>query len=203
VGARVRLLRLPWPSRASLSALGVSLAVAAGCASTRPAPPVSGYLQALESGDVTGAWKLTSERYRRGTSEEQFSTRFADPRARAAHVAAIRSALGTVAPELLEQAPAAPAPSEAVRGLVSAARAGRFEEAWRWLSAPERARYTPERLASDLRAVPDAEQRLTRALEAVERPGQSSGTETRWPLPTGGAVRVVLEDGQPRVAALE
>jgi len=29
------------------------------------------------------------------------------------------------------------------------------------------------------------------------------GTETRWPLTTGGAVRVVLEDGQPRVAALE
>jgi hypothetical protein len=164
---------------------------------------VSRYLQALESGDVAGAWNLTSERYRRGTSEEQFSTRFADPRARAAHAAAIRSALGTVAPELLEQAPAAPAPSEAVRALVAAARAGRFEEAWRWLSAPERARYTPERLDSDFRAVPDAERRLTRALEAVERPGQSSGTETRWPLPSGGAVRVVLEDGQPRVAALE
>ncbi len=188
-------------TRSMLWALGVLLAT--GCASTRPSPPVSRYLQALESGDLAGAWELTSERYRRETSREQFSSRFADPRTRAAHVAAIRSALGTAAPELLEQGPAAPAPAEAVRALVSAARAGRFEEAWRWLSAPERARYTPERLASDFRTVPDAEQRLTRALEAVERSGQSTGTETRWPLASGGAVRVVLEDGLPRVAALE
>jgi hypothetical protein len=191
------------PIRAWGCALGVSVAFAAGCASTRPAPPLSQYLQALESGDVARAWGLTSERYRRETSQEQFSARFADPGARTAHVAAIRSALGGAAPELLEESPEAPAPAEAVRALVTAARAGRFAEAWRWLSAPERARYSPERLAADFRTVPDAEQRLTRAMEAVERPGLSSGTETRWPLPSGGAVRVVLEDGQPRVAALE
>jgi hypothetical protein len=182
---------------------GSCLALLAACTTPRPSPPVTRYLQALESGDLAGAWELTSERYRHQTSKEAFAARFAEPQARAAHVAAVRSALESTAPELLERPQAASAPAEAVRALSSAARAGRFEEAWGWLAAAEKARYTPERLASDFRRVPDAEQRLTRALEAIERPGESSGIETRWRLPSGGTVRVVLEDGQPRVAALE
>jgi len=71
------------------------------------------------------------------------------------------------------------------------------------MAAPERSRYTPERLARDFRATPEADLRLSRALAAVEHPGETAGGETHWPLPTGGAVRVTVEDGQPRVLALE
>jgi len=126
-----------------------------------------------------------------------------DPAARSAHVARVRAALSGSAPELLDMPAPTDPPAEAVRALARAARAGDFAEAWRWLAAPERTRYTPERLATDFRAAPGSEQRLSRALAAVERPGETAGGETRWPLATGGAVRVVLEDGGPRVLALE
>jgi len=118
-------------------------------------------------------------------------------------VARIRAALAEAAPELLDVPSPSDQPAEAVRALVRAARAGNFAEAWRWLAAPERARYTPERLGRDFQAAPGGELRLSQALAAVERPGETAGGETVWPLPSGGAVRVVLEDGAPRVLALE
>ncbi len=118
-------------------------------------------------------------------------------------MARVRAALAEGAPELLDVPPPTGQPAEAVRALARAARAGDFAEAWRWLAAPERGRYTPERLARDFQDAPGADLRLSAALAAVERPGETAGTETRWPLPAGGAVRVVLEDGLPRVLALE
>jgi hypothetical protein len=184
-------------------ALVVILLLAAGCATPPRSSPAEAYLAALERNDLDTAWSLTSSRFREGTDRAAFQARLADPAARAAHVARVRAALAETAPELLDVPPPSGQPAEAVRAVVRAARAGDFAEAWRWLAAPERARYTPERLARDFQAAPGTEQRLSQALAAVERPGETAGAETRWPLPSGGAVRVVLEDGHPRVAALE
>ena len=186
-----------------MRALAVILLLCAGCATAPRGTAAEAYLAALERNDLDTAWSLTSTRFREGTDRAAFQARLADPASRAAHVARVRAALADAAPELLDVPPPSGQPGEAVQALVRAARAGDFADAWRWLAAPERARYTPERLARDYQAAPGTEQRLSRALAAVEHPGQTAGTETRWPLPSGGAVRVVLEDGQPRVAALE
>jgi hypothetical protein len=180
-----------------------SLLLAVGCVTAPHGSPTEAYLTALEKNDLGTAWSLTSAQFQKSTDRAAYEARLADPAARAEHIARIRSALAESAPELLDVPPPTGQPAEAVRALVKAARAGDFAEAWRWLAAPERARYTPERLARDFQSAPGTAERLSRAVAAVERPGERSGTETRWPLPTGGAVRVVLEDGQPRVAALE
>lgn len=183
--------------------LAVTVLLAAACATAPHASPAEAYLAALERDDLDTAWSLTSTRFRESTDRAAFTARLSDPAARAAHVARVRAALAEAAPELLDVPPPSGQPAEAVRALVRAARAADFAEAWRWLAAPERARYTPERLARDFQAAPGTEARLSAALAAVERPGETAGGETRWPLPTGGAVRVVLEDGAPRVLALE
>ena len=183
--------------------LAAILLLVAGCVTAPRTTPTEAYLAALERNDLDTAWSLTSTQFRKSTDRAAFEARLADPSARAAHVARIRGALAEAAPELLDVPLPTGQPAEAVQALVKAARAGDFAEAWRWLAAPERARYTPERLARDFQSAPGTAERLSRALAAVEHPGERSGTETRWPLPTGGAVRVVTEDGQPRVAALE
>jgi len=183
--------------------LPLLLLVLAACATTPRSATPEAYLAALERNDLDTAWSMTSSRFRQGTNRDAYAARLTDPAARAAHVARVRAALAEGAPELLDVPPPAGQPAEAVQELVRAARAGDFAGAWQWLAAPERARYTPERLARDFQSAPGVAERLSRALSAVERPGESTGNETRWPLPTGGAVRVVLEDGHPRVAALE
>jgi hypothetical protein len=185
-------------------AWGALAALLVGCATPQPtAPTPEAYLSALQQGEVDRAWALTSERFRATTSLEAYRSRFADASVRQAHVLAVRQALAQQAPELLDSQPSSPLPADAVRALVRAARAGQFREAWEWLAAPERQRVTPEELEHDFREVPDVQARLARALAAVESPGESSGGETRWPLASGGAVRVVEENGQPRVASLE
>ena len=196
------MLRVPDGRRRSR--LGALAALACACATPASGPSsTEAYLQALQRGDVDRAWSLTSPRFQASTSLKAYRSRFADPSVREAHVSAVRQALGEQAPELLDAQPAHPPPAEAVRALARAARAGQFREAWQWLAAPERVRVTPEELGRDFQEVPDVQTRLARALAAVEAPGESSGGETRWTLPSGGAVRVVEENGQPRVAALE
>ncbi|MGZ6140328.1 MAG: hypothetical protein ACXWLA_06620 [Myxococcaceae bacterium] len=183
--------------------LTVLLLLAAGCSTAPRVSPAEAYLGALERDDLDTAWSLTSTRYRQQTDRASYVARMSDPAARAAHVARMRAALLDAAPELLD-VPLPPAqPAEAVRALVRAARAGDFVVALGWLAASERTRYTQERLARDFQSAPGTELRLSIALAAVERPGETAGNETRWALPGGGAVRVVLEDGSPRVLALE
>lgn len=192
------------PEAGRAASLGLLAGVLVACATPQTAPPsTEAYLAALQRGDVDQAWALTSAHFQTTTSRDAYRSRFSDPSVREAHVTAIRQALGQQAPELLDQQQRSPAPAEAVRALVRAARAGQFREAWQWLAAPERVRATPEELERDFHEVPDVQARLSRALAAVEQPGDSSGGETRWPLPSGGAVRVIDENGQPRVAALE
>jgi hypothetical protein len=186
------------------AALGALTGLLLACATPQATPPpTEAYLAALQRGEVDQAWSLTSARFRAGTSLEAYRSRFSDPSVREAHVLAVRQALAQQAPELLDQPPRSPQPAEAVRALARAARAGQFREAWQWLAAPERLRATAEELERDFHEVPDVQARLSRALAAVEAPGESSGGETRWTLPSGGAVRVVEENGQPRVLALE
>jgi len=179
------------------------LLLVAACSTAPRTSPAEAYLGALERDDLDTAWSLTSARYRTQTDRAAYVARMSDPAARAAHVARMRAALLDAAPELLEVVPVSAQPADAVRALVRAARAGDFAAALGWLAGPERARYTPERLARDFQSAPGADQRLSVALTAVERAGETAGNETRWPLPGGGAVRVVIEDGSPRVLALE
>src|SRR5262249_47510614 len=152
-----------------------------------PSASAEAYLAALERNDLGTAYAMTSSRFQHGTDRGAFEARLADPAARAAHVARVRAALADAAPEPLDVPPPPGQPAEAVQALVRAAHAGDFAEAWRWLAASERGRYTPERLARDFQSAPGAGDRLSRALTAVEHPGQTTGAETRWPLPTGGA----------------
>ena len=179
------------------------LLLAAGCSTAPRVSPAEAYLGALERDDLDTAWSLTSTRFQQQTDRAAYVARMSDPAARAAHVARMRAALLDAAPELLDVAPLPAQPADAVRALVRAARAGDFAVALGWLAAPERSRYTQERLARDFQSAPGTELRLSLALAAVERPGETAGNETRWALPGGGVVRVVIEDGSPRVLALE
>jgi hypothetical protein len=181
----------------------VLLLLASACSTAPHASPAEAYLSALERDDLDTAWSLTSTRFQKGTDRAAYVARMSDPAVRTAHVTRMRTALLDAAPELLDVPPPSGLPADAVRALVQAARTGDFSAALAWLAAPERARYTPERLARDFQAAPGTDLRLSLALAAVERPGETVGNETRWALPEGGTVRVVIEDGTPRVLALE
>ncbi|MCI0569332.1 MAG: hypothetical protein L0Y66_01140 [Myxococcaceae bacterium] len=95
-------------------------------------------------------------------------------------------------------------PEAALRSFLVAAEGGDFKAAYRLLAAPLRARYSPELLARDFRAEPEARARLSRAREALARPSQRAGdTAAMFPVSPEAAVRMVREDTSWRVAALE
>ena len=73
------------------------------------------------------------------------------------------------------------------KALVRAARAGDFAEAWRWLAAPERAA-TPPNASPGTSSLPRGRRSALPRARRRRAPGETTGTETRWPLPTGGAV---------------
>jgi hypothetical protein len=93
---------------------------------------------------------------------------------------------------------------DALLAFVAAAEAGRFDECYRNLAGPLRARYTPDRLASDFHeAAAVAKERLARAKAAAD--AQPTGDDSQATFPIGGdkAVRLVRDDGVWRIAALE
>ena len=99
-------------------------------------------------------------------------------------------------------APAATA-AEALAAFIDAANAGDFDRAYALLSGDWRARYTPERLKSDFEAEPLAKERLERARVASAQAPVVRGDVAEFPIGAGKAVRLVKENGNFRVAALE
>jgi hypothetical protein len=75
--------------------------------------------------------------------------------------------------------------------------------AWSLLQGPLRARYTPERLREDFAREPLAGERLRRARLVSQGPVRVSPTEALFPLGEERAVRLTLEEGEYRLAAIE
>jgi len=99
--------------------------------------------------------------------------------------------------------PADTAPSDALTTFITLVDAGHFEDAYQLLSAPLRARYTPDLLKRDWDLEPLAKERLDQARQALARGCQRSGEEAVFSLGGGRAVRLVREAGAFKVAALE
>lgn len=186
----------------------VTLGLLGALACATPAPPPSAaqaYVQALEAGHLDTAYALTAPAFRAQVSPAAFQARFADPAARAARAAAVRTGLAELersAPELYGQV-ATEAPEAVILQFAAAVRAGRFEEARSCLAAPLRSRYSPALLAEDFAAEPGATARLGRATLAAEGVPIQQGDQVRFPLGNGGAVVVVREADGWRLLALE
>jgi len=190
--------------------------VATGCSHTAAGPRevATAYARALEENRLADAQALTT-----APPEEQqsFQERYADASVRQARVAEVRAAV----PELQARAPAltllqtkegwrvieekqGDAPRETLGRFLGAVEAGDWTTAWSLLSEPLRARYTPERLREDFKREPLATERVRRARLALKT-GQVKVTATGAELPVGkdGAVRLVREAGEYRVASIE
>lgn len=99
-----------------------------------------------------------------------------------------------------------PTARAALAAFLDAAERGDFEVAYRLLAAPWRARYTPERLASDFRAEPLARERLARARGALSSLTSAQAAEAplvEFSLGGGRSVRLAREADGYRVVALE
>jgi hypothetical protein len=191
------------------------LLLATGCASA-PKDPVSiaeAYAKALEENRLADAYRLTAGG---PEGEVAFLERYADEAARRERVAAVRAGTGALearAPSLtLEQGGGAwrvvesrPAdvPRAALTRFLDAVEAKDWKGAWGLLSAPLRARYTPERLREDFEHEPLAKERLRRARIALKGPVKVAANEALFPVGEDRAVRLILEEGEYRVSAIE
>ena len=100
--------------------------------------------------------------------------------------------------------PPSEAASQVLAEFIAAAEAGEFGRAYQLLSGEWRARYTPARLEQDFADEPLAKERLERARGALSRGARLVGAEVaEFPIGGDRAVRLVREQGDFRVAALE
>ncbi|WP_414641265.1 hypothetical protein [Archangium sp.] len=201
---------LPRPPFLTLS-LTVSL-VATGCAH-KPGPTevAVAYAKALEEKRLSDAYLLTSM----SRGEKAFYEQYWDASVRQARVEEVRKAL----PELQAQAPALTviqlprgwrvveeaeaAPRETLKRFLDAVKGSDWPKAWSLLSAPLRARYTPERLRDDFKREPLSAERVRRARLALKGPVRLSASGAEFPIGEARAVRLVREAGEYRVAAIE
>lgn len=204
------------PSWLSLSTLALTVALAAtGCAHAPPGPKevASAYAQALEENRLADAYALTN-----APPEDQstFLEHYADASARKNRSAEVRAAV----PELQARTPGltlvqtkegwriidekpADAPREALGRFLDAVKANDWDTAWSLLSAPLRARYTPERLRDDFKHEPLATERMSRARLALNGPVRVTASGAEFPIGEERAVRLVREAGEYRIAAIE
>jgi hypothetical protein len=99
--------------------------------------------------------------------------------------------------------PSRETPSEVLADFIAAADRGDFDRAYQLLSGEWRARYTPDRLRRDFLDEPLAKERLERARSALAQRPAIHGEVAEFPIGDGKAVRLVREQGDFRVAALE
>ncbi len=199
--------------------LSLALLLAAACVHGGPAPHgpegVSrAYARALEAGQLDEAYALTS-----GLDRETFEARYSGQADRLRRAEEVRSAAqGTSAPVKLElsgagwrvvETPVAAEPSDAalakqaLEAFLAAVDAGDFEQAYQRLSAPLRARYTPERLKADFLGEPRARERLDRIRANLGGRWQLTADGAALPLGEGKKVRLSREGGELHVGALE
>jgi hypothetical protein len=190
------------------------LVVAAGCATPKgPVDVAEAYAKALEAGELSEAYALTT-----GLPEGEpgFRERYAEVTARRERAAAVRAAASELearAPNLiLERREAAwrvveTRPTDeakaALTRFLNAVEARDWEKAWSQLSAPLRSRYTPDRFREDFLREPLAKERLRRARLALRGNVKVTASEASFPLGADRAVRLVLEEGEYRVASIE
>jgi hypothetical protein len=202
------------PARCFSLFLLLGLYLGLGCAhAPGPASVAESYARALEQGRLAEAYALTQ-----GAPEGQqaFLERYATPEARRARAAEVRAAQASLRAEgpslsMVQRGRAwrvvEVAPEEAARAVLerflSAVEAGEWATAWSLLAGPVRSRYTPERLRSDYEREPLAAERVRRARLALEGSVRLEEGEARLPLDGEAAVRLVLEGGEYRVAAME
>ena len=203
----------PWLVLSSLS-LSVVLTTA-GCSHTPPGPTevASAYARALEENRLADAYVLTS-----APPEEQpsFLEHYADASVRQTRVMEVRAALPRLQARdaaltlvqakegwrVVEEAPG-DAPKVVLGRFLDAVQGGDWPGAWSLLSDPLRARYTPERLREDFKREPLAAERVRRARLALKGPVRVTASGAEFPLGQTGAVRLVREAGEYRVAAIE
>jgi hypothetical protein len=195
--------------------LGLLALAFTGCA-TVPRGPEStaeAYAKALEDNRLPQAYALTTGLLE---GEAAFRARYADPAVRRERAAAVRASV----PQLEGRAPALQMerrestwrvvetlPTDEVKAalarFLNAAESTDWEKAWSLLSAPLRARYTPDRLREDFQREPLARERLRRARLALKGEVKMQGAEATLPLGAERAVRLVREGEAYRVAAIE
>jgi hypothetical protein len=100
-----------------------------------------------------------------------------------------------------------PRPEEAARAALTrfldAVEGEDWTAAWSLLQGSLRARYTPERLREDFAQEPLAGERLRRARLVSVGPVHVTPSEALFPLGEDRAVRLSLEEGEYRLAAIE
>jgi hypothetical protein len=100
-----------------------------------------------------------------------------------------------------------PRPEEVARAVLTrfleAVEGEDWTAAWSLLEGPLRTRYTPERLREDFAREPLAAERLRRARLVLEGPVRITPTEALFPLGEDRAVRLTVEQGEYRIAAIE
>ncbi len=172
------------------------------------------YADALTQGRLDDAFASTA-----GIDREAFDARYAsaaDRQRRAKEVLA--AADGQPAPVKLElsasgwkvvEPTVAAEPSDAAQAkkaleaFLTAVDAQDFDKAYKKLSAPLRARYTPERLKSDFFAEPKANERLERIRASLDGKWQLTADGATLPLGEGKRVRLTREGGDLFVGAIE
>ena len=145
-----------------------------------------------------------------------FRARYASEQARRERAEAIEGSLGKLRAssgelELLHQdgawrvaePPPEAAPRQALERFVASVDRGDFQAAYLLLAQPWRNRYTPARLEKDFQLEPQAKDRVARVRAALGGPLEVSRDGAQLPLGGGRAVRLVREDGDYKIAALE
>ncbi|WP_224363208.1 hypothetical protein [Hyalangium versicolor] len=190
------------------------LALTAGCATPKgPSSIAESYAKALEENNLSRAYALTTGL---PEGESGFRERYGDASVRRERAASVRTSadeLEAHGPNLImerrqdtwrivETRPSDDAKAALTRFL-NAVEARDWEKAWSLLSGPLRARYTPDRFREDFQREPLAKERMRRARLALRGNVKMTGSEATFPLGADRAVRLVLEEGEYRVAAIE
>ncbi len=192
----------------------VLLALAAGCATPKgPVAVAEAYARALEDNQLSEAYALTTGL---PEGEAAFLKRYADLAARRERAATVRSGIAGLEARTsglsleprgstwrVVESPPTDEAKVALTRFLNAVESLDWEKAWSLLSAPLRARYTPDRFREDFQREPLARERLRRARLALKGQVKVAGNEATISLGADRAVRLVREEGGYRVAAIE
>jgi hypothetical protein len=189
------------------------LGAACATASREPAAVAEAYAKALEQNRLQDAYRLTAGG---PEGEAAFLDEYSDATARQERASAVRAGVGvlearspsvTLARQgedwrVVESRPA-DVPRATLKKFLDEVDSRDWKGAWGLLASPLRARYTPERLREDFERDPLAKERLRRARLALHTRVRVAAGEALFPLGDERAVKLVLEDGEYRVAAIE
>lgn len=200
--------------RAIILVLAATACVHGGPAPHGPEASSRAYAQALEQGRLDDAFASTT-----GIDRETFDARYASSADRDHRAKELLAAAdGQPAPVKLElsgsgwkvvETTTAAEPSDAalakkaLEAFLAAVDAQDFDKAYRRLSAPLRARYTPERLKADFATEPKAKERLDRIRASLDGKWQLTADGATLPLGEGKRVKLTREGGDLFVGAIE